>query len=98
MNSVPVETLATLTAGLGPNSRVGMKINGVTVPPDTLILAEILDGVNLLLWSLAGKGNKPKSMASKLLEQDKPKSDIKGFKTGADLLNARQNIIKRINH
>lgn len=74
-----------------------MKINQVTVYPNTLLLAEILDGVNLLLWSLCGKGNKPKSVASQLLENDRPKSDIKAFKTGADLLKERENIIKRIN-
>lgn len=94
---MPVDLLATLTAGLGPTSRVGMSINKVTAPPDTMLLAEILDGVNLLLWSLAGKGNKPKSVASQLVENDKPKSDIKAFKTGADLLKERENIIKRIN-
>lgn len=92
-----METLATLTAGLGPNSRVGMKINQITVYPNTLLLAEILDSVNLLLWSLCGKGNKPKSVASQLVENDKPKSDIKAFETGADLLKERENIIKRIN-
>ena len=93
---MPVDLLATLTAGLGPNSRVGMAINKVTAPPDTMLLAEILDGVNLLLWSLAGKGKKPKSVAAALLVHDKPNKDIKGFATGADLLREREKIVKHI--
>lgn len=97
MNSVPIETLATLTAGLGPDSRVGMKINKATVKPDTLLLAEILDSVNLLIWSLAGKGRRPESVAATLIQSEKPKSGIKGFKTGSDLLKEREKIVKRIN-
>lgn len=93
---MPVDLLATLTAGLGPNSRVAMAINKQTAPPDTMFLAEILDSINLILWSLAGKGKKPESVAAALLVQDKPKKNIKGFANGQDLLAERDKIIKRI--
>lgn len=95
---MPPDTLATLTAGLSANSRLGMKIAGLKVPPDTLFLARVVDDLNLLLWAFsknANNSNKPEAIAETLIEREK---DIAAFKTGADLLRKRAEILKKINN
>ena len=78
---VPTKLLGTLVAGLGENTRIGRKINKVKGNTDTIILARILDAVNILVWMNtkdAEKGrNRPKSIVSEFLEvedKDKPVS------------------------
>lgn len=96
---MPVDTIATLTAGLSPSSRVGMKLAGIKVPPDTLYLAHILDGINLLLWSFsenANSSNKPKPIAAELIEAPGKDNDIESFNSGADFERRRAEILKRI--
>lgn len=43
--------VAKLAAGLRNTSRIKIKVSGLTVTPDTFLLASIFDVVNLLLWS-----------------------------------------------
>lgn len=70
---VPGKLLGTLAAGLRDDSRIKMKASGVKAGPDTLLLADILDGVRYLLWARtedAAKGrNRPKSIAKKFYER-----------------------------
>ena len=40
---VPVRMLGTFTAGLGINSRISMKNNGVTAPFEVIMLAQTFD-------------------------------------------------------
>ncbi len=76
---MPGRLLGILTAGLGPNSRIRQKINGVRGSVTETLLAQILDGVNWLVWSKtkdAERGkNKPKSVASEFfVSEDKNKA------------------------
>lgn len=77
---VPVKLLGTLCAGLRDNSRIKKKINGVKGGVDTMLLGQILDAVNLLLWAQtkdAEKGrNRPKSIMSELVVEEANKKPI----------------------
>lgn len=75
---VPGRYLGTLAAGLGPNTRIGRKLNGVRGDVTEVLLAQILDGVRWLCWAQtedAKKGrNRPNSVASEFFkEEDKNK-------------------------
>lgn len=76
---MPGRLLGILAAGLGPNTRIKQKINGVRGTITEVLLAQIVDGVNWLVWSKtkdAERGkNKPKSVASELfVSEDKKKT------------------------
>ena len=79
-----VATLAALSSGLGVNSRISQKINRIRVPFDTLIQAQILDALNILIWQKTKDGakgrRKPASVAEMLLITEK-KQEIEGFET-----------------
>lgn len=73
-HALPPSTVAVLAVGLREDSRVKMKLSGQKVTLEQGLMALILDGINLLLWSRKGKGTKPKSVFKSLTE-DKPKKD-----------------------
>ena len=73
--SLPVRLVATLAAGLGPNSRVYQKLAGQTVPTDTLLLAMLVDDVRAMVYGTKGK--------------HVPERKERIFKTGADFDKAR---------
>jgi hypothetical protein len=95
---VPPQTLAVLVTGLGPNSRIGMKALGVKAPFDSILLARILDDLNLIIWSWTKDAetgrNRPDSYAD-LLAGIKPK-ECAGYATGADFERARRQILRKI--
>ena len=65
---VPGRLLGILVAGLGANTRIGKKINGVRGDVADVLLAQILDGVRFLCWAQTQDGRKgrhrPQSIAS----------------------------------
>ena len=80
---VPGRTLGALVVGLGPQSRIGMKLAGIRATPDHIILGRIYDAVNLLLYSMSkdakSGANKPESYADrfiKALDQDKDEYEV----------------------
>ena len=75
---VPGRLLGILTAGLGENTRIGKKINGVRGTVTEVLLAQILDGVRWLCWAQTEDGKKgkhrPNSVASEFfISEDKNK-------------------------
>ena len=75
---VPGRLLGILAAGLGENTRIGKKINGVKGTVTEVLLAQILDGVRFLCWAQTEDGRKgkhrPKSVASEFfVSEDKNK-------------------------
>lgn len=80
---VPVSLLGTLVAGLGDNARIRKEINKVRGNTDTILLARILDAVNLLLWlhtKDAEKGkNRPEEIASEFLYKEESKEKPKAM-------------------
>lgn len=76
---VPGRLLGILVAGLGDNTRIGKKINGVKGTVTEVLLAQILDGVRFLCWAQTEDGRKgkhrPKSVASEFfVSEDKNKA------------------------
>lgn len=71
---VPGRYLGILAAGLGPNTRIGRKVNGVRGDVGEVLLAQILDGVRWLCWAQTEdakrKRNYPKSVASDFFVSD----------------------------
>lgn len=90
--SLPVQLVATLSAGLRDTSRIKMAAAGVPVQQNTLLLAAIADRIEAFRYSFtddATKGkNKPVSLIETLFgeeQDDKNKSGIKGFATVEEL-------------
>lgn len=69
--SLPLKTVATFSVGLRENSRIKMAMAGIKYSFDTMLLASILDNLNLRTWAMSKDGqngkNKPQSIVDKLL-------------------------------
>lgn len=74
---VPARLLGTLAVGLGDNSRIMRKMHGVTESTEVIMMARILDALNLLIWSFSKDGekgrNRPKSVADLCFAERKQK-------------------------
>ena len=92
---LPPSMVAIFAIGLRDDSRIKMKLSGAKVPPDILLLAGIIDRLNLLLWTKtkdAEKGlNRPKSILSDLYHKE---SDISAFASGKEFEKERNRLIK----
>lgn len=78
--SVPCRLLGTLAAGLRDSSRIKQKMAGITSDPQTVMIASILDAVNLIWWSKTEDAeknrNRPKLVAEHFMDQSaKPKAE-----------------------
>lgn len=73
--ALPCEYIATLAAGLRPNSRIVMKLTGQKLPQNELALLYVLDNIRLLVWQHSGDGaknrRKPKSIVEEIMEREK---------------------------
>lgn len=74
--SLPLRTVAALSAGLRDDSRIKMKIRGEKATRAELLLAAVADSVNALLWHFGTYKDKPTSIVEALL--DKPKEPKRG--------------------
>ena len=94
---VPGRLLGILATGLRDDSRIKQKINGVKTNDTNMILANILDGINLLLWTKtkdAEKGiNQPDSIAETLFVKEREEVM---FETPEDFEKERQRLITEI--
>ena len=95
---LPVETLAALSVGLRENSRIKMKMSGVKVQNEVLLLAAAVDRLTFLAWSKtkdAEKGkNRPKSIVD-IINGSARESNIMAFDTAEEFEAAREEIIGR---
>lgn len=89
--SLSLRTVAQLVAGLGVNSRISKKVNGMPNAIDELLLAEIADRLGLLLHGLCGI-DKPKSIVESLygLKQDDD-SKVMAFDDPSEFMRYRYN-------
>ena len=84
--ALPVYTVAALACGLRDSSRTKMRESGLGVPIDTLLLACIVDKLNILIWQNTKDGakgrNRPRSFAEVLAGKDKKnESQVAAFDT-----------------
>ena len=81
--SLPVQLVATLSAGLRDNSRIKLKLADMPVDLDTLILASIADNLALLRAGFGKeKQSKPFLFTEAIQSGTKPK--VKGFRTAEE--------------
>lgn len=75
--------VATLAVGLPESSRIKRKYSGINLTLEQMLLAMLVDGVNISIWQRAGgkKSKKPMSIFKKLTEKDKPKDELMSFRT-----------------
>ena len=80
--SLPLQAVATFSAGLRDNSRIKILAADITAEQNTIFLAAIIDGIEALKYGLLGsKGSsKPESVVNALLGKEK-KKEVKGFRT-----------------
>ncbi len=76
--SLPLKTVATLSAGLRDDSRIKLKAAKSTVPLDTILLAVIADKVEAFRygWTEDAKNgtNQPQSIVSAILGEEQTKT------------------------
>lgn len=100
MGSLPVTTVAILASGLRDNSRIKMKLAGMKVSNELLLLAHAVDRLSVLIWQDTKDGmrgrNKPPSIAEKILYGDSNKKfKTDGFDTPDAFWETRRKILER---
>jgi hypothetical protein len=77
---IPVKLLATLCCGLREDSRIKMKLSGLKIPVETLLLSTAVDKLSFLAWTKtkdAENGdNRPNSITAILLGHKSEKEII----------------------
>lgn len=80
---LPPSLVATLSVGLSNDSRIKRRMSHQIVTFDELLMALLIDGVNLLVWQNTKDGaknrNRPESLYKKFTEQEKPKDELEVF-------------------
>lgn len=98
VEGLPINTLAVLSCGLPEHSRTMLKVNGMKVPPNTLLLAAAVDRLNTLVWFQTEDGhkgrNRPQSIVETLLSRKSEGKDWLTFLDGAEFEKRRQMILK----
>lgn len=86
--SLPLKLVATLSAGLGDNSRIKIKARGERATMHEMLLAVIADRLGGISYQLsAGKGEIPPSLVEALSaapSTKKTKKNIKSYRTGEE--------------
>lgn len=98
--ALPVHLTAALFAGLKADSRIKMRLSGMTVPLDLVLSAAAVDRLSLLVWAQskdAEKGrNRPDSLISELLGEGKRGGDICAFSSGEEFDAARKKMTEGV--
>lgn len=87
---LPLLTVATLSAGLGVDSRVSKNITGLPNDLDTILLAEIADRLGMVLQCVGGI-DKPKSIVSSLFGNADDNKTVMAFGDSEEFLRYRYN-------
>lgn len=91
---LPPLQVAVFAIGLRDDSRIKMKLSGAKVTPNILLLAGIIDRLNLLLWTKtkdAEKGwNRPRPILESLYKEE---NNISAFASGKEFEKERQKLI-----
>jgi len=92
---LPPSKVAIFAIGLKDDSRIKMKLSGSKVSLETLLLAGIVDRLNILIWQNTEDGakgrNRPKPILDVIYEKE---SDISAFTSGKEFEEERRRLIK----
>ena len=96
--ALPVPLLATLCSGLRETSRIKMRLSGMSVPSDVMLLAAAVDKLAWLVWAQTTDGqkgrNRPESVLEELLGRHSDKGRLRTFDSPAAFEAARAAILK----
>lgn len=98
---VPVHLLGTYAAGLGHNSRIGMKRRGVTAPADVILLGQLYELILSIVWAFFKKKEKmPSTPLDEFIvgEKTTAKKELKGYASADAFEAAREKILKEIKY
>ena len=94
---LPVRLLATLSTGLRDNSRIKMKMSGMKVSLDTLLLIRAVDRLSLMIWmntkDAAKNRNRPTLLEDEL--NKKKTNDVSAFSTSEDFMERRNALLSK---
>ena len=101
MESLPVQLVATLSAGLRGDSRIKMKASGAVLSKRDLILSLIADYTALNVWGKTKDGKKGRNRPTPLRELIKnamtnKEDEIVGFDTPEEFERERQRILSEV--
>lgn len=66
--ALPARRVATLAVGLRDDARIKMKMSGMRVPVNTMLLGSIADANNLSVWQRTKDGQKGRNRPESILE------------------------------
>ena len=96
--ALPVPLLATLCSGLRETSRIKLRLSGMSVPSDVMLLAAAVDKLAWLVWAQTTDGqkgrNRPESVLEELLGRHSEPGRLRTFDSPAAFEAARAAILK----
>ena len=98
---LPLKMVAVFSFGLKDDSRIKMKLNGMEVPFETMLLASAVDRLSTLVWQQTKDGmdgrNYPLSIVAMLTnaQTNKENSNVTSFATGEDFMKERERLLKK---
>lgn len=97
MKELPLSKVALFAVGLRGNSRIKLKMQNLQYPIETILQANIVDRLSLLVWAKTENGqkgrNRPISIAQKLLGLGETKQVV-AFTSANDFEKAKQAILE----
>lgn len=98
---LPLKMVAVFSFGLKDDSRIKMKLNGMEVPFETMLLASAVDRLSTLVWQQTKDGmdgkNYPLSIVAMLTntQPSKENGNVTSFATGEDFMKERERLLKK---
>lgn len=96
---ISLEVLARLAAGLRENSRIRMKMEGINIPVNTMLLAATADATRLLTWFNSESGHKNENRPPSFVEAltgAKPTGAVETFDSPEEFEARRKKILERL--
>ena len=96
--ALPLKTVAALASGLREDSRIRMKLSGMSVSTDTMLAAATVDRLSMLIWAKTKDGekgrNRPESILDKLTAEDtRSDEEYKAFESPEEFMQARKELL-----
>ena len=90
--AVPVQTLATLCAGLRDDSRIKMHLSGFNYVPDVFTNTHISDELTLIRYFLTGNRKEPK-LYQDIMNGKRKQNNTVGYSSPEEFEKARKRLI-----
>jgi len=102
MESLPVQTVATLSIGLRGDSRIKLAAAGRKLGRTDALLATVADYLAMIFWTKTKDGqkgrNRPKSLREALENGNKKDNEIVGFESVEEFEQAREALLEEVTH